>query len=402
MRMKHLANLGIVLIMLIALFVPQMGEGVVQLTQGWNQNTVSAGAHFDNSTGAFQHLDQRIVNDNFDGAAIDSSVWNTSTGGAGTVTLLNPLEEVSLLHPLAADAAMLIRKSSFDPLTDEFRFQATLSGNPLGNVSDMFVTFNSIAEPTVMSSAAFTSDRVITAHGTAAIYVDNGGSFHSHNGTNWVAGPAATLGFDLYRVVMINFDDSGTMKWKLILFKADGTFITTAAVAWSATRAPAGGKSLWFNSGTQRTDAVSGSSLISDYQEWGEPDGENFLTASQIVNTGTISFEEDFNSDDIQVLVGNTPAAATECKVYVQEDAGAFGSAINVNTTILAGETGWHDFMPGTAFSNHSTSVTLKLELNTPNSDLQLKAYALKIKGVTIAGGGGADDKLIGGTLGGF
>jgi len=82
--------------------------------------------------------------------------------------------------------------------------------------------------------------------------------------------------------------------------------------------------------------------------------------------------------------------AATEFKVYVQEDAGAFSSAINVNTTILAGETGWHDFMPGTTFNNHS-SVTLKLELNTPNSDLQLQAYAVKVKGVTIAGGTGQE-----------
>ncbi|KKM90525.1 hypothetical protein LCGC14_1237850 [marine sediment metagenome] len=389
----------IIAIAILALFVPGLVDAL-QLTQGWNESTLSANAEIINSTGAFQHKGLWNVNDDFTGSSIDSSIWNTSTNAAGTVTLEPDKDRVFLFSgPTTANAAMLIDKLSLDPLNDEFRLDATV---PSPIAGDTFITFNSILEPAVMPNAQFSSDRVITMGSDQVLYIDNVGAFHSWNGSAWQAGTGGALSYHLHRAVLINFDDSGTMRWKLLLFDSARTQQDeTTPVAWSATRAPAGGKSLWFWTGTARTDAASISFYMLGYTRYDEPEGINYSTSAQIVNTDTITFAEDFNSDDIQILVGNIPTAATEFKIYVQENAGAFGSAINVNTTILAGETGWHDFMPGSIFNSH-TSITLKVELNTPNSDLQLKAYAVKIKGVTIAGGGAADDKLIGGTLGGF
>lgn len=384
--MKHLGKLLTVIVILVALFVPQMGEGL-QLTKGWNENTVSADAELSNSTGAFQHLDQRLVNDDFD-QPVDAAQWADSTNSSGSVDDELLYKRVALIADSSANAAVRVDKNVYDFVSD-FRLEAIIdkrTGD--GATADAFALFASATEPGVMPSATYSGNYMIFMGMDSLIYVDSGSAFKSWNGSAWVAaGP--TLGYTIGKFVLRSFDDSGTMKWQLLVYDQDNVLQdTTTPVAWSATRTQSGSKSPWAMFGSPRTNTSRQSIDLYNYQRWGEEAGITYSTSSQIVNTDTITFEENFNSEDIQILVGNTPAAATEFKVYVQEDAGAFGSAINVNSTILAGETGWHDFMPGTAFTNH-TSVTLKLELNTPNSDLQLQAFALKIKGVTISGGGG-------------
>ena len=112
-----------------------------------------------------------------------------------------------------------------------------------------------------------------------------------------------------------------------------------------------------------------------------------FSTSAQTCETDTYTIDEDFDSDEIFVKLDRTPAAATEIKVYVKQDGGAFGAAINVDVTPIAGETGWFKLVAGTAFSGHST-VSFKVELNSPGTDTQLRILVMKVNGITISGGG--------------
>ena len=114
------------------------------------------------------------------------------------------------------------------------------------------------------------------------------------------------------------------------------------------------------------------------------PEGA-FLTSAQSGETDAYTTDESFNSDDITVKLGRTPAAATEIKVAVNVDGGGFGAFINVDVTPIAGETAWFKLAVGTSFTPGST-VILKVQLNSPDNTTQLEVIEVKIKGITIAG----------------
>lgn len=363
----------------------------IGITAPFNPATVSPGAKIAGD-GAFETEDQRTVNENF-GSAVDGAVWADKTSGSGRVDNDLALERALLFSPASADAAMRVRKSSFD-FTTEWSIQGIYTPDPSTLSPDGFIFFNSIAEPSPMSSAAFGNDRVLTIHRNAAIYVDNGGSFVSWNGSAWVAGSSATFSYLVGKVVFRNYDDSSVMKWQLLIYDRAGVLQdTTPGVAWTATRAPAGGKALWVWFGTARNNAALPSVAAYGFQEWSEPDHINFLTSAQSCELDVMTFDEPFNSEDITVLLARTPLAATEVKMYVKEDAGAFGAAHNVDVTPIAGETGWFAMAAGTTYSSHST-VTLKPESNSPDTDTQIRVLAVKIKGITVAGGGGTRSRM--------
>jgi len=364
----------------------------IGLTQPWNEGTESADAEIAED-GAFQNTDLREEVDNFDGSVIDSALWSEDTNGAGTVTLQPDVEGVLLTSGSISAAAMLISKAVFD-FTAEWRIQNGVLPNPRGATSvDSFYLFRSATEPTVMNNAALTADRVISAGGNTVTYKDNVGAFVFFNGSIWTS--SGNISYIVSRVVLRSFDDSGTMKWQLLLYDLDSVLQdTTPAVAWSATRTPGGGEDLWFFSGSPRTDVDIKSNYILNWQRWGEPDGLNYSTSAQTVETDAYTTSEEFDSDDITIQLGRTPASAGEIQVAVNVDGGGFGSFINVNVTPIAGETGWFKFAAGTTFSP-STSVVLKPQINSPDSDIQLRILTMKINGVTVAGGGIAGRQII-------
>ena len=106
-----------------------------------------------------------------------------------------------------------------------------------------------------------------------------------------------------------------------------------------------------------------------------------FSTSAESCERNPIIMDEPFNSDEITVQLDRTPLAPTEIKVYVNEGSG-FGPAHNVNITPTA-ETGNFDFEDGTTYNEH-TNVILKIEINSPNSQTQLRVLSVKIKGITV------------------
>jgi len=358
----------------------------VGVTQAWNETTVSAGAEI-SSKGVFQSLDQRTVNDDFD-SAVDTAIWSDKTAGSGRIDEDFALKRALMYSVAGGDVAMRVRKSSFDVAT-EWSIEAIRVSDPITANPDNLIFFNSIAEPGPMSAAAFGNDRVQTIHRNQALYINNVGGFVSWNGAAWVAGSAATVSYNISKVVFRNFDDSGTMKWQLLLYNIAGVLQeTTTPVAWTATRAPSGGKALWVWFGTARNDAAIPATAAYGFQEWAEPNRINFLTSTQTCETDAFTFNVPFDSDEITIKLGRTPAGVTEVKVAVKENAGAFGASHNVDVTPIVGETGWFTIAAGTTYSSHNT-VTLRPELNSPDSDTQLEILEIKIKGVTVAGAGG-------------
>ena len=402
----------IVIIAILSLFVPGM-VNALQLTQGWDETTVSAGAEI-GPDGALQSKAQ-ITNGlalilNYD--TVDTNRYVVDESGEHDAILFRGDAQIdnavaakfglaSSLSDGAGDAVTII-----DQLSD-FVFAAT---------SWTYHGWYRWEETVFVNGRAFASlgggvgdwnatnghEWIIsTGVGTLRFDYNNGGS----NSSLIVAGSGFTINTWTH-VAAVNDAVNNTFRVYIGgVKKINTTAITIFSIATPLSAMIGANHSTGGAIGQSWKGRYDASYLLPGVVVWEDdftpptaPEGA-FLTSAQSGNTNTITFEEDFSSEEIQILVGNTPAAATEFKVYVQEDAEAFGSAINVNTTTIAGETGWHNFMPGTAFTNH-TSITLKIELNAPDTDTQLKAYAVKVKGVTIAGV--ADDKLMGGTLGSF
>jgi len=379
----------IVIIAILALFIPGLVDAL-QLTQGWDEDTISAGAHVSNTTGAFQHLDQRTLNERWDVDPSDSSVWGDIITSNGAINVNEdgvPVSHMELDKVDATSIAVRFLKQTID-ITQPFRIKIVIRESFFSTTHFQLMLSGYSADPTADDLGNRLTFNFLYATNVVRIHYFTPGSVQTEwDGSNWLTGTRTVpfLENDWNTVYLIS---DGT-SWHIELDNEDGSQQTsTTPVTWANTKALGGGESAYLVLG----DNLDGGSTLGDVsfvsvEMWSTEAATTYLTSAQIINTDTITFEEDFNSEDIQVLVGNTPVANTEFKVSIQEDAGVFSSAINVNTTILAGETGWHDFMPGTAFTNHST-ITAQLELNTGSSDNQLQAYAVKVKGVTIAGGG--------------
>ena len=401
----------IVIIAILSLFVPGL-VNALQLTQGWDETTISAGAEISNSTGALQ-LKAQITN----GLALMLN-YDTEDMNRYVVDLSGNHDDILFRFDARIDTALKqfgVASYLSDGIDDGFEVLDGLSDFEIGAGSFTLHTWVRYEE------VPFATTRVIfnLGGGTPNWNTTNGHSFLLYTASSTynvdynsggspvslsAAGDGALAQFTWTHIAMVNDAVNNTFRVFIGgVKKIDTTAITVTSISNLLSLlvggAHSGGTlppSFSFHGNIDATYVVPGVAVWTD--DFTPPtiaEGA-FLTSAQTGVTNTITFDEDFNSDDIQILVSNTPAAATEFKIYVKEDAGAFSSAINVNTTILAGETGWHDFMPGTAFTNHS-SVTLKAELNSPQNDLQLKTYAVKIKGVTIAGGVAGQETYMGG-----
>lgn len=398
--MKHFTRI-ILALLLIASLVG--ATDALQLTQPWNEGTVTSGAEISNS-GTFQSLDQRVLNVNFN-AAIDSSILGTHQASIGVIKEnLAPVGVIELKKLSTASLATLYGKAAID-ITQPFRIKSAINNKDIVAAGLHVSITGFTTEPpanNLGNRQVFTLRRSATAldvsyrnAGGTAQYWNNGGSV-------WQAGvTSVTVVEDKW---FFHYIISDGTQWKQRLEDSDGSLITeTDYILWSNTQALVGGGSpedAYLLYQDNRTTAATHTMDLASTEIWPTELATTYLTAAQTVETDAYTFDETFNSEDVTFLVGSTPISNTTFKGYIQEDALAFSSAININSTTIAGELGWHALMPGTAFSSHST-VTIKAELNAPDSDTQLQILAIKIKGVTIAGGG-ADDKLIGGTLDGM
>ena len=305
----------------------------------------------------------------------DLSAWNTSVAGGGSVDLDAPLGQVLLNAGTTAKAAILIDPDSYDPLTDEFRIDAATLG-----IGDNFITFNSIAEPTVMNNAAFSADRVITFHSNQALYVDNVGAFHSWNGAAWIAGTGGMLGYIASRAAFRNFDDSGTMRWQLILWDSNGNPNVLDAVAWSATRAPAGGKSLWFFTGSPRTNASVPSNYIRRYIRYSEEAGINYSQASPVATSPWFAIDQNTLDAITAILLQLILEGTSTIKFQWALNNGAFNGSFLTPAQLLAA-------LVGQSITDKTNSMRLMAQFNSNGDDLprillpQTKAEASGVSG---------------------
>jgi len=388
--MKRLLSL----ILILALALPVFTDAL-ELTKPWNESSISNTTWGEiSNSGSFQLKDQRLIFEDFFNSTVDAGLV-TLTASGGTITQAQPIGAFEHVIPNTNDRAGFYCNSVLDETATDFRIKAIVR---LYDLTNAHRPFNFTLETTVPGQLVdalrlYTVFRSLTT--LSLVYQDDANSAWSWNGAAWINTGLSTVSISGQELII--YVISNTTNWKYRLEDSQGNLITeTDSVDWADTLAQ-GGKNPYFMLFQQ-----GNSSSIADYNTynieiWPTEAATTFLTSAQTVETNT--FDEDFNSDDVTVLLGNSPSGATEFKLYVKEDAGAFGAAININST-TASSTGWWSFSNGTSFTSHS-SVTFKVELNSPSSDTQLEVRALKVLGVTIAGGG-ADDKLIGGTLDGM
>jgi len=378
--MKRLLSL----ILILALALPVFTDAL-ELTKPWNESTVSAGAEISNS-GSFQNLDQRLLFEPLTGDTVDASLV-TVTQSAGTLTHAQPLGIYKHRNPTSGDISGFYYNVSLDETAGPFRIETIMKMLNIDGAS--FRPWNMTLETTVPGTSVDGLRFIIVWRSLTTIslvYVDDVSADFAWDGGAWNADGAQTIAVPADEALIICFI-SNTTSWKYRVEDDEGTLIAeTDSVDWADTLAQ-GGKDPYLVMLQQGTTTQTGDNDTNNIQIWPTEAPTTFLTSAQTVETNAITFDEDFNSDDVTVLLGNSPSGATEFKLYVKEDAGAFGAAININST-TASSTGWWSFAPGTAFTNH-TSATFKVELNSPSSDTQLEVRALKVLGVTIAGGGG-------------
>ncbi len=302
--------------------------------------------------------------DNFDGAVIDSSLWSTSVNSGGTATLRPFVEGVLLASANSANAAMLISKANFD-FTAEWRIQAGIVSDPSTSVStDAFFLFRSATEPTVMSNAALTADRVISVGGNSVTYLSNVDTFRFlDSGGIWQAG-ATTVGFIVGSVVLRNVDDSGTMKWQLLLYDSFGVLqLTSALVTWSVTRTPGGGESLWFWSGSARTDASVDSNYILDWIRYNEPDGINYSQASPTALSPVFAIDQNTLDAVTSILLQLILEGTSTIKFRSALNGDAITGSFLTPAQLLAA-------LNGQSITDHTNSMQLEAQFNSNGDDL--------------------------------
>ena len=318
--------------------------------------------------------------DNFDGAVIDSSLWSTSVNSGGTATLRPFVEGVLLASATNANAAMLISKANFD-FTTEWRIQAGIAPDPSDAANtDSFFLFRSATQPTTMSNAALAADRIINAGGSGANYITNGGSLRFLNsGGTWQSG-ATDVGFIIGKVVLRNFD-SGTISWQLLLYDNFGVLqLTSPLVAWSATRTPGGGESLWFWSGSARTNASVDSNYILDWIRYNEPDGINYSQASPTATSPWFAIDQNTLDAVTAILLQLILEGTSTIKFQWALNNGAFNGSFLTPAQLLAA-------LVGQSITDHTNSMRLMAQFNSNGDDLprillpQTKAEASGVSG---------------------
>lgn len=358
----------------------------VGITQPWNEASISAGLEI-STRGSIVHSRQ-VFTDTFGDASIDAKIGTITAGGGSVTEAGNKIAIDStggVSEAAAIYAAQKILLTSDDVRTFKYKWDyntALLTNNPL-------LIQQYAGTPTDITNAARGAARVLQTHitntnGFFVLYSDKAGVIkywnQSTQGWQTTAISSATLSAGTTYIVVFEYTKD---IWRFRLRNAgDAADIFTAPtwVSWDVTQDV--GNDIYMIFGDVANDAFVSDMDLLEILAW----DDGYLTSAQDIETDTFTMDEEFDSDEIFVKLGSTPLAATEIKVYVKQDGGAFGAAINVDVAPVAGETGWFAFAAGTTFSGHTT-VTFKVELNSPDTDTRLEVITMKIKDITVAGG---------------
>ena len=336
--------------------------------------------------GQLRLKDLRTVNDDFD-AAMDSAIWNNSTNSGGTVTDEITSSKVYMKTGSAANAAIRILKSTLDE-TSEFSFSAVVGPNYRDGVddNDLMILFNSILEPTTMTTAALSADRVLViisnegTDGTFVFYIDNVGSNNFWNGSAFQGGSTTvpTVG----KIIFRNFDDSGTMKWQLFLLAPDGSSQSvTDPVVWSATRAPAGGKSLWAFFGDARTDTSRTGADLFRFERWPNEGRENYSTTSPTATSPWFAIDQNTLDAVTAILLQLILEGTSTIKFQWALNNGAFNGSFLTPSQLLAA-------LVGQSITDHTNSMRLMAQFNSNGNDLpQMLVPQTKAEASGLSGG---------------
>lgn len=324
--------------------------------------------------------------DLFNGLSLDTGNWTPSQTGGGEVSLDPTAKRVQFYSGSIGRAATMAYQTTLDP-TEEWAIILNTDTSPIRVITggDNFSLFDNATIPGHMSAAAYSAGRVFTYHGNALLYVPSGGGFFSWNGSTWVSGSGATFSSgQAAKLVLINKDDGGTIKWQFLGYGWDGTLSwTTPLKPWSDVKTIS--DLLWVMAGSPRNNALLLSSDLFEFFHFAVGSVDKFPTSAQSFTTKPYTTDEPVNSEEVTFKLRRTPLASTEIKGYIKEDAGAFGAAHNINVTPIAGEPGWFALAAGATYSNHTT-LTIKGEMNSPDTDTQLEIIEIKIKGITVTG----------------
>jgi len=359
----------------------------VGIIKPWNG--VSAGAEIADD-GALQNKDQRLLNERFDVDPSSAATWGDIITGAAAINVNEdgvPVSHMELDKGDAISLAVRFLKQTID-ITQPFRikiamrksffstthFAIMLSGysaDPTGNDLGNRLTFNFL-------QSAISAVRI---H-----YFTPGGVQTEWDGSNWLTG-SQTVSFPTGVWKNAYLISDGT-SWHIELDNEDGSQQTsTTPVTWANTRVLGGGESAYLVLGDNlNASGTLGDASFASVEVWPTEAATTFLTSAQDGTTKPYSTSEPFNSEQITVQLDRTPASAPEIKVAVNVDGGGFGPFINVDPPPIAGETGLFKFAAGTAFAP-GLSVVLKVQINSPDTSTRLRVLAVKIDGVTIAGG---------------
>lgn len=229
--------------------------------------------------------DRRLVNDDFN-EAFDPAQWSSGLNGNGSVIAEIPLKRAYCFSSAAADAAMLIDDNIFDPAA-EWAIEVFMSGSPQGATVDQFALFFDSSTPAPMTNAAFTAGRGIGIFGNLITYQDTSDSLWSWTGTLWV-NSAVALSYHIGIMALISYDDSGTMKWKIMAWDTQGNLQDeTDGVPWASLNIK--GANDWYGfMGTPRIDVPQASVAVMHYNRYGEPNRFKYLNTSQVSTMGQI------------------------------------------------------------------------------------------------------------------
>lgn len=313
--------------------------------------------------GLLRLKDQRIKNNNFNGPL---SGFSISTNAGGAVLDRELYGRVLLSSGSLANAAIIIDPDIFDVLNDELSFAFTHDQITPG-FCDSWMLFNSIAEPTVMTTGTLDADRIIqlfvlSATDVQLIYVDNGGTIQFFNGATW-QGSNTNVGFFVAKAIFRNFDDAGIMKWEILLYDADGVLqATTPAVAWTATRSPAGGKSAWLIFGSPRTNLAATDVNIYKYELWGEPDSINYSITSPVATSPWFAIDQNTLDAVTAILLQLILEGTATIKFQWALNGGAFNGSFLTPAQLLAA-------LVGGTITDHTNSMRLMSQHNSNGAD---------------------------------
>ncbi len=306
--------------------------------------------------------------DNFDGAVIDTDLWTAYTASSGTVTLHPFMKAVLCFSGNAPNAAMLVSDNVFDE-DNEFSFLAGLEADPSDPgilITDALFLFRSNVQPTTMNNATIGVDRMIAVHDMGINYVDDVDAFHSFDGSVWQAGTSSTVSYIIGQVIFRSYDDSGTMKWQILVYDIFGTLQdTTPGVAWSATRTPGVGEDIWVWAGSARTDILIASSWITKWTRWGEPDSINYSQVSPVATSPWFAIDQDTLDAVTSILLQLILEGTATIKFRVALNGDALAGSFLTPAQLLAA-------LNGQSITDHANSMQLEAQFNSNGTDQAL------------------------------